>query len=278
MTTNSTKSYLLLIEDDYDVAEMLLMYFESHEFEVLHADHGHIGIELARTRFPTLILLDLMLPDMEGYDVCLRLRNMALTKYIPIIFLTQRDERASKVRGLELGADDYITKPFDIDELRLRVQGSIRRATRENLHEPRTGLPTGELVEEELHRRHENQNYAELVYRPAGWQAYNDMYGFVAGNSVLKFAAKTLQTVVSEMGSSNDFVGILEDDFIVLTDSTTADKLDQTIKKRFSEQVRAFYSFADAERGGILLHADTPHEELVPLMYFESEKRLAAST
>ncbi|HEX2621674.1 MAG TPA: response regulator transcription factor, partial [Phototrophicaceae bacterium] len=138
-------SRLLLIEDDHDVAEMLIMYFTSHNYDVLHADGGLAGIEIARTKFPALILLDVMLPYMDGYDVCRQLRQTSMTKYIPILFLTQRDERAAKVKGLELGADDYITKPFDIDELRLRVQGSIRRATRENLHEARTGLPTGPL-------------------------------------------------------------------------------------------------------------------------------------
>ena len=121
---------LLLIEDDHDVAEMLIMYFSSHKYEVLHADTGVEGIEIARSKFPALILLDVMLPFMDGYDVCIRLRQTPMTKFIPILFLTQRDERAAKVKGLELGADDYITKPFDVDELRLRVQGSIRRATR----------------------------------------------------------------------------------------------------------------------------------------------------
>src|SRR5215207_1160519 len=144
---------LLLIEDDFDVAEMLLMYFQALQYEVLHADTGEAGIEIARTRFPNLILLDVLLPDMDGYDVCVNLRRRALTKYIPTLFLTQIDERSSKVKGLTLGADDYITKPFDIDELRLRVENAIKRARRENLNEPRTGLPTGELVEEELKRR-----------------------------------------------------------------------------------------------------------------------------
>ena len=108
-------SRLLLIEDDHDVAEMLIMYFASHNYEVLHADSGLAGIDIARTKFPALILLDVMLPYMDGYDVCRHLRQTSMTKYIPILFLTQRDERTAKVKGLELGADDYITKPFDID-------------------------------------------------------------------------------------------------------------------------------------------------------------------
>ncbi len=262
-----SETRLLLIEDDYDVADMLIMYFQSHDYVVLHSDNGTDGIELARTRFPALIVLDLMLPDMDGYDVCIKLRHTSLTRYIPIIFLTQRDGRSSKVKGLELGADDYITKPFDIDELRLRVQGSIRRATRENIREARTGLPTGPMVTEEIQRR-DGDVYTELVFRIEGWAEYNDVYGFVAGNSVLNHAGKTIQSAVADKGTQRDFVGIIEDEFIVLTHTEDVGKLDAAIKERFDTQVKAFYSFADAERGGITLNADTRNEHFVPFMHF----------
>src|SRR3954467_12935237 len=98
---------LLGIEDDVDVAEMLVVYFTSQNYEVLNATSGAEGIAMARAKFPNLILLDIMLPDMDGFDVCRSLRTTTLTKYIPITFLTQRDARADKVAGLQLGADDY---------------------------------------------------------------------------------------------------------------------------------------------------------------------------
>lgn len=266
---------LLLIEDDYDVAEMLLMYFASHEYEVFHADNGAEGVEIARIRFPNVILLDVMLPDMDGYDVCVRLRNISLTRYIPIIFLTQRDERASKVRGLELGADDYITKPFDIDELRLRIQGSIRRATRENLHEARTGLPTGPLVEEEL-LRHQNSSKpsTEFIFTLENFAPYNDVYGFLAATDVLSHAGRTIQEVIREIGTAQDFVGILNDDFIVVTYAKDAAELEDAIKKRFAEGIKAFYSFVDADRGGFIIDAGLENERFVPLMSLASLQRV----
>src|SRR5690606_19782733 len=116
------------------------------------------------------------------------LRKMSLTKYIPTLFLTQKDERASKVKGLELGADDYITKPFDVDELRLRVEGAIRRATRENLHETRSGLPTGTFIQEERKRR-EGTSFTELRFKLHGFSSYTDVYSFLAANDVLYHAA-----------------------------------------------------------------------------------------
>jgi PleD family two-component response regulator len=258
---------LLVIEDDYDVAEMLLMYFTSHQYEVYHADTGSAGVEMARTKYPQLILLDVMMPDIDGYETCKRIRQTALTKYIPVIFLTQRDERANKVKGLELGADDYITKPFDLDELRLRVQGAIRRATRENLHEVRTGLPTGPLVEEEITRRHyQEEPYTDLRLGINGYKAYCDVYGFLAGDEVIAYAGKTIQHAVSELGTPDDFVGIVDDHFVVLTHSKTPQAIETVVRQRFDEGIKAFYSFADAERGGLLLSEGAEKEQIMPLM------------
>ena len=261
---------LLLIEDDYDVAEMLLMYFSANQYEVFHADSGAAGVDMARSKYPNVILLDVMLPDMDGYDVCARLRHMSLTKYIPTIFLTQRDERASKVKGLELGADDYIVKPFDIDELRLRVQGSIRRATRESLHEARTGLPTGPLVDEELHRRQGNNSWAKLHVGVDGLKAYGEVYGFMAANEVFGYAARAIQEIIGQTGTSNDFVGVTDDHFIILTHANRPADLTNAILQKFSEGVKPFYSFKDIEQGGFLLHPGTEQEQFIPLMHLTS--------
>jgi len=256
---------IVLVEDDYDVAEMLLLYFKSQGYDVHHADTGGGGVELARKVLPHVILLDVMLPDMDGYDTCITLREKSLTRYIPILFLTQRDERAAKVKGLELGADDYVTKPFDVDELRLRVQGTIRRATRESLHEARTGLPTGQLVESELKRR-EGESFHQLYFRISDYYKYADIYGFMAAYDVLFHAGKTIQDILVEMGTNDDFVGIQDDDFVVLTYSKDFDKIQEAIRTQFNESVKAFYNFADVTRGGLLMNPDTDDEEVVPFM------------
>jgi DNA-binding response OmpR family regulator len=256
---------LLLIEDDFDVAEMLIMYFQALQYEVLHADTGAAGIEIARTRFPNLILLDVMLPDMDGYDVCVNLRRRALTKYIPTLFLTQIDERSSKVKGLTLGADDYITKPFDIDELRLRVENAIKRARRENLNEPRTGLPTGALVEEERHRR-QGTDFQDLRMSIENFAAYTEVYSFMAASEVLYHAGQVIRAVVAESGAKDDFVGIVDDEFVILTTIASTEALEAQIGERFETQAKAFYNFMDADKGGVTLHAGTSQERFVPLM------------
>lgn len=258
---------LLIVEDDYDVAEMLLMYFTSHQYEVFHADTGPDGIDLARKKFPNLILLDVMLPDLNGYEVCAELRQTSLTRHIPVIFLTQKDGRADKVEGLELGADDYIAKPFDVDELRLRVQRSIERATRESLHEPRTGLPTGPLIDETLERL-EVQDTAFTEYRLeiSGFRVFADKYGFMAADQVMAFAAKCIHEGVSTHGTPNDFIGLAGDQFVIFSFTQQPQALYDAMTEKFREGVRAFYTFTDVDQGGILINEGKDDEAIVPLM------------
>ena len=122
------KGRILVVEDDFDISNMLRIYFTSQGYDVAIAGRGGEALDRCRQQLPNVIVLDIMLPDIDGYEVCTRLRTNLRTSHIPIIFLTQKDERSDRIAGLELGADDYITKPFDIEELRLRVQGAIRRA------------------------------------------------------------------------------------------------------------------------------------------------------
>src|SRR3972149_520886 len=127
-----SKGRILVVEDDFDISNMLRIYFTGQGFEVSVAPRGGEALALTRQSIPHLIVLDIMLPDMDGYAVCKEPRPPPPPSHIPIIFLTQKDERSDKIAGLELGADDYITKPFDIEELKLRVTNAIARQERED--------------------------------------------------------------------------------------------------------------------------------------------------
>ena len=141
---------ILVVEDDFDISNMLRIYFTGQGYHVEVAARGEDALAMCRRKLPDLIVLDIMLPDTDGYAVCRELRTTTRTSHIPVIFLTQKDERSDKIAGLELGADDYITKPFDIEELKLRVRSAIRAHQRLNMTDPRTGLPSGRLIEEQL--------------------------------------------------------------------------------------------------------------------------------
>lgn len=273
-----SKKRLLVIEDDSDVAEMLYVYFAGQGYEVFNALNGNDGVAMARSKSPNLILLDVMLPDMDGFDVCRILRTTTLTKFIPITFLTQRDRRADKVTGLELGADDYITKPFDIEELRLRVQASLRRASREAPQDLRTGLPTS-LVIEEMHRELEQQaGWTHLDIVLIGFKEFREEYGFVAADEVLSFAGQTLIETIAEKGSPRDFTGTYQEDkFKVFTFADDALPLARALRTRFNDGVKKFYKFSDTERGYLLVNAGTENQQNAPLMefvIFKFEERL----
>ena len=261
------KSRLLIVEDDIDISSMLKAYFSGPEFDVDVAHRGAEALEKTRRGLPDLIVLDILLPDIDGYEVCRSLRKGTLTSRIPVIFLTQKDERGDRLQGLELGADDYITKPFDIEELKLRVIGAIRRSERENLTDPRSGLPAGRLIEEQLRRIIRRDDWALLDVRINHLDTFREVYGFVAGDNVLRFTAMLLKDAVTDLGSSEDFLGQAgSDDFVLTTTTRTAASIRQRIKERFTAEIPAHYNFVDRGRGFIEAPLPGGAADRVPLM------------
>jgi PleD family two-component response regulator len=244
------KARLLVVEDDIDIGNMLKIYFSGMEFDVDVAMRGKDALEKTKQVLPHLIVLDIMLPDIDGYEVCRNLRTNMRTSHIPVIFLTQKDERSDKLQGLELGADDYITKPFDIEELKLRVQGAIRRSERESLTDPRSGLPAGRLIEDQLRRIIREKGWALLDARVNNFESFKDVYGFVAGDDVLRFTSMLIGEVVDELGTTSDFIGHAGgDNFIVITKEDNAEAIRARLKDRFDTEVQTHYNFMDRQQG-----------------------------
>jgi two-component system phosphate regulon response regulator PhoB len=118
---------VLIVEDEPDIRELLVFHLEREGYQVMKCKSGAEGLRLARTVPPDLILLDLMLPEMDGLEVCRRLRQDPVTRALPIVMLTARGDEVDRVLGLELGADDYVVKPFSPRELMARVRAVLRR-------------------------------------------------------------------------------------------------------------------------------------------------------
>ena len=228
---------------------------------------GSEALEKTRHVLPHLIVLDIMLPDIDGYEVCRTLRTHTRTSHIPVIFLTQKDERSDRLQGLELGADDYITKPFDIEELKLRVQGAIRRSERESLTDPRSGLPAGRLIEEQLRRIIRETGWAFLDVRVTDFEPFKDVYGFVASDDVLRFTGMLIGEVLDELGTPGDFLGHAGgDNFIIITTEGASQNIRQKLKERFAEEVKSQYNFMDRQQGFILASTKDGKAEQFPLM------------
>ena len=263
-----SKGRILVVEDDFDISNMLRIYFSGQGYEVQVAPRGGDALSMTRKQLPDLIMLDIMLPDMNGYDVCRELRQTTRTKHVPIIFLTQKDERSDKIIGLELGADDYVTKPFDIEELKLRVQNSITAAKRISNLDPHSGLPTGTLIEDQLRALvGTDKAWAYIDIKINTFDDFKEAYGFPAGNEVIRFMALMLADVVNALGTPDDFIGHPgNDNFVIITYAADAEKVQTRLGDRFSEEVKQHYSFIDRERGYILVSATSGQEKQVELM------------
>lgn len=247
------KGRILVVEDDVDISKMLRIYFDSQGYEVLVAGRGEEALEICRRKLPNVVVLDIQLPDIDGYQVCRSLRSNTRTSYVPIIFLTQKDERSDKIAGLELGADDYITKPFDIEELKLRVEGSIRRSLHTALTHPVTNLQAGKLIEEELKRRKDATDpWCLLYFGIQNVNAFKEAVGPIHVNEVLIFLADIMRETVEAEGTLDDFIGQASDnDFIIVTMPDKASKICKQVTQRFNNESNIFYPFRIREAGKI---------------------------
>lgn len=233
---------LLIVEDDPDISEMLEDYFNDQEYRVLTAEEGEIAIEICRSKPPDLILLDIRLPDIDGYTVAEKLRSNQRTREIPIIFLTEKRTKPDRLQGLELGADDYVTKPFDIQELGLRVRNALRRAHQEGLTNPVTRLPNGRLVDERLRACLREDRWAALRITLKNLDHFRETYGFVASDDVLRAVGLMIQDVAGETGASSDFVGHLDAyAFVIVTDPERVGRLQERILGRLEQSIDYFY-------------------------------------
>lgn len=240
------KPTLLIVEDDLDVAEMLEAYFRVQGYNVLTVNWGEDAIERSVEHTPDLIILDIRLPDIDGFEVARRLRKNRRTELIPIIFLTEKRTRNDRLHGLELGADDYITKPFDIQELRLRVRNSLERVRHAAVHNPVTGFPEGDLVDEHLSGCLEKDDWALLSISLRNLDAFRDAYGFVASDDVLRAIGLMVNNAVRALGGEGDFIGHLaEAHFVVLTTPDRLVTVGERIRNRIEQSLDYFYPLKD---------------------------------
>jgi DNA-binding response OmpR family regulator len=247
---DEAKPTLLIVEDDLDIADMLNAYFRVQGYQVLTVNWGEDGVRAANDSQPDLIILDIRLPDIDGFEVARRLRENRKTKTIPIIFLTDRRERADRLAGLSLQADDYVTKPFDVQELRLRVRNVLSRSQQNSLTNPVTGLPEGSLVDETLAKVLVRSRDVLLVASLQNIEHFREVYGFVATDDLLRAVALILRDCLRESGAREDFIGHLTpNDFILICQPPAASALNELIRKRLEQSLDYFYSDQHREAG-----------------------------
>ncbi len=249
MTEGKKEYKIFIVEDDVDLAEMLTAYFRAQGYEVGNAMRGEEAVRLIMNDVPDVAVLDIRLPDIDGYEVCRRLRRTRRTQNIPVIFLTEKREREDKLAGLELGAVDYITKPFDIQELRLRVRNALRRARLNTLVNPVTNLPEGMVVREKLEQMGRQANWGVVMISIRGLEKFRDRFGFVAADDVSRAVTLMITNAVQETGNSDDFVGHTDSgDFIIITTPERSKKVAERCLVRLQPSIQYFYPALERQR------------------------------
>ena len=257
MAEQKSTTTVLVADDDPDLRDILRSILESAGFTVRDAADGQLAIEEVRTHPPDLVILDYMMPRMTGPEVCEHLKRDLLLRHLPIIMLTGKSELQDKVNGINAGADDYLVKPFEPQELLARVQMVLRRTARDLEANPLTKLPGNISIQRELERRLASGSAFATCYIDLDrFKAFNDHYGFKRGDDVIVYTAKLLLEISKTHGGPSDFVGhIGGDDFIVITTIERAEPLCEALVRGFDALVPSLYDEEDRSRGH-LLHTD----------------------
>jgi diguanylate cyclase (GGDEF)-like protein len=254
------------VEDDPVIVRVLKTTLEMEGFVPAIVSTGEEAVQYALREVPHLVLLDLMLPGIDGFEVARQLRANVKTAHIPVVILSARHDTADKVRALT-NVDDYLTKPFNIEELVARIRTQLRRV-QENLLSPLTGLPGGVQVERAITQRLREATPWAIMYLDLDhFKAYNDVYGFLRGNDFIRLMASVASAVVRDYGNMTDFLGhIGGDDFVIITTPDRVEALSTQLMHRFDTESRALYTDEDLRRGTLVAPDRRGEEHIYPLV------------
>jgi DNA-binding response OmpR family regulator len=264
-----SKDTLLIVEDAPDIQTLLKIYFSSQGYEVFAAGRGSDALDLVRKQLPNLVLLDVNLPDMLGYDIGKAIRANARTRHIPIIFLTARTEKQDIMVGLgEVEAEAYIAKPFDIELLHLEVRNTLKRARQKNQTHPVTNLPTADAVNDQLRGLLTRKGWTLTLMRIEHFDSFTQGYGTVSGEEVLKFMALLLNDIVGELGQPEDFTGqmVTGPEFVLISEPENSRAIAKRLIERFDAEISLHYNYRDRKNGAMKLTDSDGNEQLVPFM------------
>ncbi len=244
---------LLVVDDDPFIARLLEIELRAAGYDVRVASDGALALAAAQERCPDLVLADVMMPNMDGFELTRRLRQDPRTAAVSIIMLTARGLSADKLEGFAIGADDYIVKPFDTPELLARIRGVLRRSRDMRAQSPLTGLPGNVRIEEEIDRRVDEGTPFALLYADLDhFKSFNDHYGFMRGDQALQATAGMLEEVARDVTSGASFVGhVGGDDFVIVVPPEMAAVVAQAIVERFDRDAASYYDPQDRDRGYI---------------------------
>jgi DNA-binding response OmpR family regulator len=242
---------ILIVDDEPEILNAVKYYLEDEDFQVHIAEEGMQALELAETLQPDLILLDVMMPIMDGIQVCRQLRSRSRTRLIPVIFLTARDAVEDRIQGLEAGGVDYIIKPFNNQELMARIKAHIRRSKEDVSSHPVTGLPGAHSVEDKINELlQDGEIYASVFCGIEHFKEYREAYGVSRSERLLQLTSQLLEEVLSEQLGDKIFLGqpAYQEFLFVCPTEKTVPICEQMIE-RFEEEKAGYYMEQHRNRG-----------------------------
>jgi diguanylate cyclase (GGDEF)-like protein len=243
---------VLVADDDVSTRALIDLALDEAGYECILVGDGRAALEAARATRPDLVVLDVGMPLLSGDEVHRELRRDPRTRYIPVVFVTARRTTGDMATRLRNGADDYIAKPFDIDELVARIASALRRAAELRSLNPLSGLPGNLTIGHEIDARLAGGNDVACLYVDIDhFKEFNDHHGFARGDRVIAHLADLLSQTVGEIGDDTFIGHIGGDDFVVLAPGASAEQLAKRIIARFDASIPALYDPHDRERGWV---------------------------
>ena len=243
---------MLVADDDSGVRDVIVTALTDAGYDCIEAVDGNDAVAKAHAFLPDLIVLDVVMPELTGDEVQRRLRRAPRTRYIPVIFVTAQGETRDKAQRFAEGADDYITKPFALDELVARVDTALRRARELRALNPLSGLPGNVAIAREIERHLREDDAAACIYCDLHhFKEFNDHYGFARGDQLIVALARLLTSLLETV--NDGFVGhVGGDDFVLIAPEHEAVDLARQIVRAFDALSPSVYDAEDRERGGVV--------------------------
>ncbi len=251
LTQDVTPYRILVVDDEPHIVQILKFTLEKAGYQVFTANNGKVALDRILEIAPNLVILDIMMPVLDGYEVCRRMREDFKMNQIPIIMLSAKGGLDERVKGLTQGANDYLIKPYSNDELLLRVKNVLEWNIAQQEANPLTGLPGNTAIERELKIRiNRSLPFAFLYIDIDNFKGLNDYYGYQKGDEIISFLAGILTKTIEKLGTKDDFIGhIGGDDFVMVTDPTRAEFLAKHIIDEYDKGALFLLSEEDVKRG-----------------------------
>jgi len=259
---------ILVADDEHLLREMLKDVFTIAGYNVITAENGKDALDKIETCFPDFVILDGSMPIMDGFETLEHIRNNPKFINLPVMMFSALSGEQEQIKGLSLGADDYITKPFKTSVLLTKVKNILDRKKKSIDVNPLTGLPGNLFIQENIENKIKKKIRFSLLYIDlSNFKSFNDKYGFATGDKIIEFTAKLLQNIIKKFGVNSDFVGhIGGDDFIVITENSDTVVFAENIISEFDEGIKKFYNEQDLKNGYIISTDRNDNIQKFPIM------------